>query len=1220
MKKNMQTIDGNTAATHVAYALSDVAALYPITPSSSMGEVADEWASQGRKNIFGQKVLIRELQSEAGAAGAVHGSLAAGALTSTFTASQGLLLMIPNIYKMAGELLPGVLHVSARSIATHALSIFGDHSDVMACRQTGAALLASASVQEVMDLSLVSHLSALDGSLPFINFFDGFRTSHEVQKIELIDYEDIKSLVNYDAINEFRARAMNPDHPHLRGTNQNPDIFFQNREAANPYYEQLPNIVKRNMEKVSRLTGRSYKLFDYVGHPEAKRVIVAMGSSCETIEEVVNHLNKQNEKVGLVKVRLYRPFVPESFFRVLPASTERLTVLDRTKEPGTLGEPLYQDVCTAYLERNEAPVITGGRYGLGSKDFNPACVKAVFDNMKGAGPKNHFTVGIQDDISRTSLEVQEEMLDTTPDGTVQCLFWGLGSDGTVGANKSAIKIIGDNTDMYAQGYFSYDAKKSGGYTVSHLRFGKHPIQSTHLVSAADFVACHQPTYVHLYDVLEGIKEGGTFLLNSPWSTPEEMEKNLPASMQRKIYENNIKFYTIDAVKIAQDIGLGGRINMIMQTAFFNLSRVLPFEQAIQLLKQSIQKTYGSKGENVVNMNIAAVDKAVENIIHIEYPDSWAGATDVPKAVADEPDFVQKVMRPILALKGDKLPVGTFEPAGVFPTGTTKYEKRGVAINVPEWIPENCIQCNQCSFVCPHATIIPILLTDEERENVPESFVTQPAKGKDLKGLHFRIQVNPLDCQGCGNCADICPSKEKALVKRPMHTQKETEIPNYDFSTTVSFKDDMLPKSTVKGSQLQRPLLEFSGACAGCGETPYAKLLTQLFGDRMMIANATGCSSIWGGTAPSIPYCTNEHGHGPTWGNSLFEDAAEYGYGMLLALNQRRQQLADLIKEALSLDISAELKESMHNWLQNKEHGELSAKYGDQISSLITQEKPNVLLDQIVDSKDMLTKKSVWSFGGDGWAYDIGYGGLDHVMASGEDINILVMDTEVYSNTGGQASKATPLGSIAKFAASGKNTGKKDLGRMLMTYGYVYIASVSMGANKQQLLKAALEAESYPGPSILIAYCPCINQGIQRGMGKTQEEEKRAVESGYWPLYRYNPLLEKEGKNPLTLDSKPPDGTLQEFLSGENRFRQLERAFPAESKKFRKQIETEFLARYELLRRMAEQGPLVLEEETSQETEVGQQTAPSDDHCEIKDVPEHARLDSGDACDDGRTGE
>ncbi len=1216
MAKKTQTIDGNTAAAHVAYGLSDVAALYPITPSSSMGEVADEWAAQGRENIFGQQVLIRELQSEAGAAGAVHGSLASGALTSTFTASQGLLLMVPNLYKIAGELLPGVFHVSARAIATHALSIFGDHSDVMACRQIGTALLANASVQEVLDLGLVAHLSAIEGSLPFINFFDGFRTSHEVQKVQMIDYDDMANLANHEAIEDFRSRAMNPDHPHLRGTSQNPDIFFQNREAANVFYDQLPGIVEDNMKKVSRLTGRHYKLFDYVGDPDASRVVVSMGSSCETIEEVVNHLNKKHEKVGLIKVRLYRPFVPEAFLNVLPASTERITVLDRTKEPGALGDPLYQDICTTFMEREEIPVLSGGRYGLGSKEFSPAMVKAVFDNMTVHGPKKHFTVGIEDDVTRTSLEVDEAFEDTTPHDTVQCKFWGLGSDGTVGANKSAIKIIGDNTDMFAQGYFSYDAKKSGGYTVSHLRFGKDPIQSTYLVTAADFVACHQPSYVNLYDVLEGIKDKGTFLLNSPWTSVEAMEEHLPASMRRAIARKELKFYTIDAVKIAADVGLGGRINMIMQTAFFNLSEVLPIDQAIDLLKDSIKKTYGKKGDKVVNMNIAAVDQSIENIVEITYPDSWLEATDLPKSQSDEPEFVQNVMKPILALKGNELPVSAFEPDGVFPVGTTKFEKRGVAINVPEWIPENCIQCNQCAFVCPHASIIPVLLTDEEKQAAPESFTTLEAKGKELKGYHLRIQVNPLDCQGCGNCADICPAKEKALVMRPLHTQTKQEVPNYDFSTTVATKKDLLPKSSVKGSQLQQPLLEFSGACAGCGETPYVKLLTQLFGDRMMIANATGCTSIWGGTAPTVPYCTNKEGHGPTWGNSLFEDAAEFGYGMLLGVNQRRQKLADLIGEALQTGVPAEFKDALQGWLDNKEDPEGSRKYGDDIRQHLMSHEPNNILDQIWGLEDMLTKKSVWAFGGDGWAYDIGYGGVDHVLASGEDINILVLDTEVYSNTGGQSSKATPLGSIAKFAASGKKTSKKDMGRMLMTYGYVYVASVAMGANKQQLIKAFTEAESYHGPSIIFCYAPCINQGIQKGMGKTQEEMKLAVQSGYWPLYRYNPVLAKEGKNPFTLDSKAPDGTLQTFLSGENRYKLLERSFPEESERLRAQMEQELLVRYETYRRMAEEEPITISV-GGVEAQGGEQAGA--DQCEVKEVPEQARPDSGEPCDDGRSG-
>jgi pyruvate-ferredoxin/flavodoxin oxidoreductase len=1222
MAKEMQTIDGNTAASHVAYALSDVAAIYPITPSSNMGEIADEWAAEGRENIFGQTVSIRELQSEAGAAGAVHGSLAAGALTSTFTASQGLLLMIPNMYKIAGELLPGVFHVSARALATHALSIFGDHSDVMAVRQTGFGLLAGGSVQEVMDLGLVAHLSSIESSLPFINFFDGFRTSHEVQKVSMIPYADIANLVDYESIEDFRARSMNPEHPHLRGTNQNPDIFFQNREAVNIYYEQLPGIVEDTMKKVGRATGRHYNLFDYVGHPDADRVVVAMGSSCETIEEVVNHLNKQQEKVGLIKVRLYRPFVSEAFLGALPASAERITVLDRTKEPGSLGEPLYQDICTAFLERREIPRITSGRYGLGSKDFTPAMVKAVFDNMKATGPKNHFTVGINDDVTRTSLEVEEDLADTTPEGTVQCKFWGLGSDGTVGANKSAIKIIGDNTDMYAQGYFSYDAKKSGGYTISHLRFGTEPIQSTYLVNKADFVACHQPSYVRQYDVLEGIKDGGTFLLNSPWGSVEEMEANLPAAMRRTLAQKKIRLYTIDAVKIAGDVGLGGRINMIMQTAFFKLSNVLPIDQAIDLLKDSIKKTYGKKGEKVVNMNIEAVDQTIENLVEIDYPESWTEAVDQPVSAADEPDFVKNVIRPILSLKGDQLPVSAFSPDGVFPLGTTKFEKRGVAINVPEWIPENCIQCNQCSFVCPHATIIPTILTDEEKEVAPESFTCLEAKGKELKGYHFRIQVNPLDCQGCGNCADICPSKEKALVMRPLHTQTKEQIPNYNYSTTVPYKDDLLPRTSLKGSQLQQPLLEFSGACAGCGETPYVKVMTQMFGERMMIANATGCSSIWGGTAPTVPYCVNKDGHGPTWGNSLFEDAAEFGYGMLLAVNQRRNRLAGLLRDALQADIPQELKDAIQGWLDTKEDAEKSRQYGERIRALILESEPNSLFDAIWNMEDMLTKKSVWAFGGDGWAYDIGYGGLDHVMASGEDMNILVMDTEVYSNTGGQSSKATPLGSIAKFAAAGKPTAKKDLGRMLMTYGYVYVASVSMGANKQQLLKALNEAESYPGPSIILAYAPCINQGIKKGMGKSQEESKLAVKSGYWPLYRYNPLLAKEGKNPFILDSKEPDGTLRDFLDGENRYNLLKRTNPELAEKYNAELEQEVMARYEMLRRMAEEEPITApgQGEGDESTNALAGQSADDEHCMIQNVAEHARPDSGEACDDGRDGQ
>jgi pyruvate-ferredoxin/flavodoxin oxidoreductase len=1216
MAKKMKTMDGNTAAAHVAYAMSDAAAIYPITPSSPMGEIADEWAAKGRTNIFGNTLTIREMQAESGAAAAVHGSLAAGALTTTFTASQGLLLMIPNMYKISGELLPAVFHVTARAIAGHALSIFGDHADVMAARQTGFALLASASVQEVMDLGLVAHLAAIESSLPFIHFFDGFRTSHEIQKIEIIDYEDMAKLPNYDKIREFRARSMNPEHPHIRGTAQNPDIYFQGREAANKYYQALPGIVTRCMRQVAALTGREYKLFDYVGHPEADRVIVSMGSSCETIEEAVNAMNANGEQVGLVKVRLYRPFVTEAFLRVLPATAERITVLDRTKEPGALGDPLYQDVCTAFMEQGEMPLVTGGRYGMGSKEFTPRMVKAVFDNMLGNTPKNHFTVGIVDDVTETSLDIPASF-SSAPAGTVRCMFWGLGSDGTVGANKSAIKIIGDNTDLYAQGYFAYDSKKSGGLTISHLRFGEEPIQSTYLIESADYIACHNPSYVHTYDILENIKEGGTFVLNCHWS-PEELNTELPAALRRIIAEKQLKMYIIDAVKIAGKAGLGGRINMIMQTAFFKLSEVIPFEKAVALLKESIKTTYGKKGDKIVNMNIAAVDQSVDNLVEITVPESWKDAVDEPVQGRNEPDFVKNVMRPMIAQQGDKLPVSAFTPDGTFPLGTTKYEKRGVAINVPEWIMDNCIQCNQCAMVCPHAAIRPVLLTDEELAKAPKTFTTKPALGKELKGLHFRIQVNALDCLGCGNCADICPAKEKALVMKPLTTQTEEQVPNFDFADTVPVKDELMNRTSLKGSQLQQPLLEFSGACAGCGETPYVKLLTQLFGERMIIANATGCSSIWGASAPAVPYCTNKDGHGPAWGNSLFEDAAEFGYGISMGINQRRNTLTKKISQALETELPEELKKTMQAWLKGKDDGEASRKHGDKLRTLLAAAPKNGLFEEILSMEDLFTKKSYWVFGGDGWAYDIGYGGLDHVLASGEDINVLVMDTEVYSNTGGQSSKATPLGSIAKFAASGKKTGKKDLGRMAMTYGYVYVASVAMGANKQQLLKAFTEAESYPGPSLVICYAPCINQGIKKGMGKSQYEEQLAVESGYWPLYRYNPLLADQGKNPFVLDSKAPNGTLQEFLSGENRYGLLERTFPEESKKLRSAIETQYLERYEILRRMAEEEPSSQPAPAS----AGKKATSKEkvNRCEVTSTAEHARPegDSG-PCDDGRSG-
>ena len=1171
MPAKTKTIEGNEAATHVAYAMSDVSAIYPITPSSNMGEYADEWAAHGRKNIFGQVLKVVEMQSEAGAAGAVHGALSSGALSTTFTASQGLLLMIPNMYKISGELMPTVFHVSARAIASHALSIFGDHSDINAVRQTGFSLLASASVQEVMDLALVAHLASIRSSLPFVHFFDGFRTSQEIQKIELIDYEDMAKLVDWEAIDDFRARAMNPEYPQLRGTAQNPDIFFQNREASNPYYDRIIDIVEEEMAKVSDLVGRQYHLFDYVGDPEAERVVVSMASSCDVIEETVNYLTSLGERVGLIKVRLYLPFSMERFLNALPATARRIAVLDRTKAPGSLGEPLYQDVCTVFQERGEAQVIVGGRYGLGSKDFTPTMVKAVFDSLRSRTPKNHFTVGIVDDVSHTSLELAEE-IDPSPAGTVRCKFWGLGADGTVGANKNAIKIIGENTDMYAQAYFAYDAKKSGGITMSHLRFSHERIQSPYLLTKSDFIACHNPAFVDQYDILEGIKEEGSFLLNSPW-TVKEMGSKLPDPMKRKIAQMKLKFYNIDAVEIAAQLGLGARINMIMQAAFFQISGVIPPDEAFTYMKAAIKKTYGKKGDKVVKMNMDAVDNAIGALKKIAVPKSWATAGQEAYMEMDEPEFVTNVMRPMLAQQGDKLPVSAMPPDGIFPTATTQYEKRGVAINVPEWQPENCIQCNQCAFICPHAVIRPVLAHEEDLKGAPKDFVTVEAKGKELNGLRYRIQISPLDCTGCGNCAQVCPAKKKALVMKPLGTQTKLQVPNHVFSTELPILDDLMPMTSVKGSQFRRPLFEFSGACPGCGETPYVKVITQLFGDRMMIANATGCSSIYGGSAPVCPYTVNEEGYGPAWANSLFEDNAEYGFGMELGVGQRRSKLADLIREAKEAGVSKDLDEAFQGWLVNMNDGEKSKGFGRQIVDLIELELANTdteecnpILIDILDRSDYLTKKSIWVFGGDGWAYDIGYGGLDHVIASGHDVNILVLDTEVYSNTGGQASKSTPTGAVAKFAAGGKPTKKKDLGRMAMTYGYVYVASVAMGANKNQFLKATLEAESYPGPSLIIAYAPCINHGIN--MGLSQEEEKKAVETGYWTLYRYNPLLKEEGKNPFILDSKEPKGDFKEFLLGEVRYSSLTRTFPDHAEKLFEKAQEDMKQRYETYKEMA----------------------------------------------------
>ncbi len=1161
------TIDGNTAAAHVAYAFSDVAAIYPITPSSPMAEVADEWGAQGRKNLFGQKVRIAEMQSEGGAAGAVHGSLAAGALTTTFTASQGLLLMIPNMYKISGEMLPGVFHVTARALAAHSLSIFGDHSDVMGARQTGFAMLASASVQEVMDLALVTHLSAIKASLPFVHFFDGFRTSHEIQKIEQIEYEDMAKLLDYDAVKRFRERALNPEHPHQSGTAQNPDIYFQGREAANIHYAKVPEIVEYYMEKVGDLTGRRYHLFDYVGAPDAERVLVIMGSGADVAEEAINYLNAKGEKLGLIKVRLYRPFAADKFLAAIPATCKKIAVLDRTKEPGSLGEPLYLDIVDAIAEAGLDIKCCGGRYGLGSKEFTPTMVKQVYDNLKLDEPKNHFTVGIIDDVMNTSLP-EGDFVNAAPEGTICCKFFGLGSDGTVGANKNSIKIIGDHTNMFAQGYFAYDSKKSGGLTISHLRFGKTPIQSPYLIDSADFVACHNASYVTRYDVLEGIKDGGVFLLNSPW-TVEDMERELPASMKQTIAKKHIRFYNMDAVKLAREVGMGNRINTIMQSAFFKLAEIIPADEAIDYMKAAAKKSYAKKGEDVVQKNYAAIDIGVTGITEINYPEAWATATSGATAmhVSDDPYFVDFI-KPILAQQGDKLPVSKLAADGYVPTGTTKYEKRGIAVEVPMWIPENCIQCNQCALVCPHASIRPFVMTEETE--APETFVAKKATGVG-DGKLFRIQVSPYDCTGCGSCVNVCPAKTKALKMAPLAEVEKVENDNWNFAMDLPTLDLPVNKATVKGSQFLQPMFEFSGACAGCGETPYVKLVTQLFGDRMIVANATGCSSIYGGSAPTCPYTVNKQGHGPAWANSLFEDNAEFGFGMNLATTHRRERLADLIRQ-LAEGCGDEVKAICNAWLENKDDAEGSRKAAPAVVKMV-EECMNCgcecdeICKEIYDLRDLLVKKSQWIFGGDGWAYDIGYGGLDHVLAMDEDVNVLVMDTEVYSNTGGQSSKATPTGSVAKFAAAGKRTKKKDLGMMAMSYGYVYVAKVCMGANPAQLLKAMVEAEAYKGPSLIIAYAPCINHGIKAGMSKVQDEAKRAVEAGYWPLYRYNPDLAAQGKNPFTLDSKPATGDYKEFILGENRYAALKQQFPEEAATLFARAEQEAKDKYDYYKKL-----------------------------------------------------
>ena len=1164
------TIDGNGAVSHIAYAFSDVAAIYPITPSSTMAEYVDEWAAQGRKNLFGQTVHVAEMQSEAGAAGAVHGSLAAGALTTTFTASQGLLLMIPNMYKISGELLPGVFHVSARALAAHALSIFGDHQDVMACRQTGFAMLASGSVQEAMDMALVAHLAALKASVPFLHFFDGFRTSHEIQKIDAIDYEDIAKIAPWDKIEAFRARALNPEHPHQAGTAQNPDIYFQNREAANQHYLATPAIVEECMKQVESITGRKYSLYDYVGAPDAEEVVICMGSGCETIDEAIEALNAQGKKYGLVKVHLFRPFAADKFLAAIPATAKKVAVLDRTKEPGSLGEPLYQDVVTALREAGRCDVtVVGGRYGLGSKEFTPTMVKAVYENLEGEC-KNHFTVGIIDDVTGTSLPMGEQF-NSAPAGTVSCKFYGLGSDGTVGANKNSIKIIGDHTDKYAQAYFAYDSKKSGGLTVSHLRFGDTPIRSTYQIDAADFIACHNQAYVTAYDMVSSLRDGGTFLLNCQWE-PEELDAQLPASMKQLLAKKNAKFYIINAVKLAAEVGMGGRINTIMQAAFFKLADIIPYDDADQYMKAYAKKTYGKKGDAVVQKNWDAIDIAISGLREVKVPAEWLNATTGAEPVTVEAtEYFNETVKPILAQAGDKLPVSTFTPDGFVPTGTTKYEKRGIAVKVPEWQIENCIQCGQCSLVCPHACIRPILV--KEGAEVPASFETKKAIGKEVAGYVYRMQVSPLDCTGCGNCVEVCPAKTKALEMKPLATQAAQEA-NWEFAMKQPEPEITVNKATVKGSQFCKPLFEFSGACAGCGETPYVKLVTQLFGDRMMVANATGCSSIYGGSAPTCPYTTNDKGNGPAWANSLFEDNAEFGFGMNLAVNQRRAKLAETVEKLIAVDwATQEIKDAGQEWLQNKEDAESSkaaaakliAACEDGITEGCTCDACT-LAREVLAQKDMLVKKSIWIFGGDGWAYDIGYGGLDHVLAQNQDVNVLVLDTEVYSNTGGQSSKSTPTGSVAKFAAAGKRTKKKDLGMMAMSYGYVYVATVAMSANPNQLLKAMTEAEAYHGPSLIIAYAPCINHGIN--MSLAQAEIRKAVAAGYWPLYRFNPDLTEQGKNPLTLDSKEPTEDYQAFIRGETRYASLLKQFPEAAESLFAKNEEDAKARLASYKKMA----------------------------------------------------
>jgi pyruvate-ferredoxin/flavodoxin oxidoreductase len=1169
-KKKFITCDGNHAAAHVAYMFSEVAAIYPITPSSNMAENVDEWAAQGRKNIFGEEVKLVEMQSEAGAAGAVHGSLQAGALTSTYTASQGLLLMIPNMYKIAGELLPGVFHVSARSLAAQALSIFGDHSDVMSTRQTGFAMLATGSVQEIMDIAPVAHLAAIKSRVPFLHFFDGFRTSHEVQKVEEADQNELVKLLDMKALQSFRDRALNPEHPVTRGTAQNPDIYFQSREAANRFYDAVPDIVEDYMKEISKITGREYHPFSYYGAADAENIIIAMGSITETIKETIDYLISKGEKVGLISVHLYRPFSAKYFFKVLPKTVKRICVLDRTKEPGANGDPLYLDIRDLFYGKKDAPIVVGGRYGLSSKDTLPSHMIAVFDNLKMKEPKNQFTIGIVDDVTFRSLPVGNN-IDVSPKGNYAAKFYGLGSDGTVGANKNSIKIIGDTTDKYAQGYFSYDSKKSGGFTVSHLRFGNSPIRSPYLINAADFIACHVPAYLDRYDLLKGLKKGGTFLLNSIWDV-EETKNRIPDHMKKQLAESGAKFYIINATQIAEEIGLGGRTNTIMQSAFFKVAEVIPYADAVNEMKDAIYKSYGMKGEKIVNMNNAAVDLGGEEVIEVAIPAEWKKVEVKPAEKRDDiPEFIRDIVFPINAQKGDDLPVSAFlgREDGTWDAGTTAYEKRGIAVHVPEWQVEHCIQCNQCAYVCPHAVLRPFLMDDEEMKKIGAAMPVQEITKGKLAGYKYRMQVSPLDCTGCGNCVDVCPAPEKALVMKTLESQMPEDKRWSAIIKNVSYKDTLLDKQqSVKNSQFAQPLFEFSGACAGCGETPYIKLITQLYGDRMMVANATGCSSIYGGSAPATPYTINKDGHGPAWANSLFEDNAEYGFGMATGVNKLRERIARLMELGFDTDMSSETKEAFKLWIETMMDANKSKEASEKVITALEKEKHD-LAKQILDLKQYLVKKSVWIFGGDGWAYDIGFGGLDHVIASGEDVNLLVMDTEVYSNTGGQASKATPVGAIAKFAASGKRVRKKDLGLMAMSYGYVYVAQVGMGANQNQFLKAIREAEAYPGPSVVIAYSPCIAHGLRAGMGMTQQQTKDAVEAGYWHLYRYNPMLEAEGKNPFQLDSKEPDWSkFQKFLSSEVRYSSLKQAFPKDADELFKAAEANAKWRFETYKRHA----------------------------------------------------